>query len=144
MKAGGTVHRAESLASLAGTIAVPAQVLQATIDEYNTALRAGATDKLSVPRSVKPNAAHAIATPPFYAVPICAGITYTMGGLAIDADARVLRDDGSVIDGLYAAGACTGGLEGVPEIGYLGGLMKAATFGLRAAEHIVRSGVPGA
>ena len=144
VKAGGTVHRAESLASLAGMIAVPAQVLQATIDEYNAALRAGAADKLSVPRSVKPNAAHVIATPPYYAVPVCAGITYTMGGLAIDADARVLREDGSAIAGLYAAGAATGGLEGGPEIGYLGGLMKAATFGLRAAEHIARSGAGGA
>jgi fumarate reductase flavoprotein subunit len=138
VKAGGTVHRAESLASLAGMISVPARALQATIDEYNTALRAGHSHQLSVPRSMKPNAAHAIATPPFYAVPICAGITYTMGGLAIDADARVLREDGSVIAGLYAAGACTGGLEGGPEIGYLGGLMKAATFGLRAAEHIAK------
>ncbi len=136
VKAGGTVHKAESLASLAAIISVPAQALQATIDEYNAALQAGASGKLGVPRSTKPNAAFPIAKAPFYAVPICAGITYTMGGLAIDADARVLREDGSVITGLYAAGAATGGLEGGPEIGYLGGLMKATAFGYRAAEHI--------
>jgi fumarate reductase flavoprotein subunit len=136
IKAGGTVHKAESLAALADIIAMPAQALQMTIEKYNAALQTNATGNLDVPRSIRPNTAYAIVKPPFYAVPICAGITYTMGGLAIDADARVLRDDGSVIAGLYAAGAATGGLEGGPEIGYLGGLMKATTFGLRAAEHI--------
>ena len=60
---------------------------------------------------------------------------YTMGGIQIDADARVRHEDGSVIPGLYAAGAATGGIEGGPAIGYTGGLSKAAVFGFRAAEH---------
>jgi fumarate reductase flavoprotein subunit len=47
----------------------------------------------------------------------------------------VLRADGTVIAGLYAAGATSGGLEGGPAAGYAGGLMKALTFGLLAAEH---------
>jgi fumarate reductase flavoprotein subunit len=35
---------------------------------------------------------------------------------------------------LFAAGATTGGLEGGPAAGYVGGLMKAVVFGLLAAE----------
>ena len=42
---------------------------------------------------------------------------------------------GGTIPGLYAAGSTTGGIEGGPEVGYLGGLIKALVFGLLAAEH---------
>jgi fumarate reductase flavoprotein subunit len=58
-----------------------------------------------------------------------------MGGIAIDADARALRPDDTIIEGLYAAGAATGGLEGGANVGYVGGLSKSAITGLRAAEH---------
>jgi fumarate reductase flavoprotein subunit len=37
---------------------------------------------------------------------------------------------------LFAAGACTGGIEGGPLGGYVGGFLKAATLGLIAAETI--------
>jgi fumarate reductase flavoprotein subunit len=40
-----------------------------------------------------------------------------------------------VIGGLYAAGSSTGGLEGGPNVGYVGGLIKAFAFGLIAADH---------
>src|SRR5690606_24771315 len=65
------------------------------------------------------------ATPPFYAAPACAAITSTLGGISIDAQARVLRPDGSAIEGLFAAGSSTGGIEGGPQVGYIGGLIKA-------------------
>jgi fumarate reductase flavoprotein subunit len=68
------------------------------------------------------------------AIRLCAGITYTMGGIAIDAEARALSIDGTPIAGLYAAGSTTGGLDGGPDAVYLGGLARAATFGLRAGE----------
>jgi fumarate reductase flavoprotein subunit len=72
---------------------------------------------------------------PFYAVPLCSGITNTMGGIAVDQDGAVLDRNDAPIAGLYAAGGATGGLEGGPSIGYVGGLIK-AVFGLRAAEKI--------
>jgi fumarate reductase flavoprotein subunit len=62
-----------------------------------------------------------------------------MGGIAIDEHGRALRDDGSVVDGLYAAGASTGGLEGGPEVGYVGGLAKGGVTALTIAEHVARS-----
>ena len=55
-------------------------------------------------------------------------MTYTMGGIAIDGEARVLRSDGSVIDGLFAAGSATGGHEGGPSAGYTGGPRQGAGF----------------
>ena len=68
---------------------------------------------------------------------MCAGITYTMGGIVIDEFARVLDTGGSVIPGLFAAGTTTGGLEGGPAIGYVGGLVRSSVMGFRAAEKIV-------
>ena len=72
-------------------------------------------------------------------MPLCAGLTYTMGGIATDAHGRVLREDGSSIPGLFAAGCATGGLEGGEFSGYIGGLSKSAVFGLRAGECAARS-----
>ena len=58
-----------------------------------------------------------------------------MGGIAIDGDARALRGDGRAIDGLYAAGGASSGLEGGAKVGYVGGLSKSMVTGLRAPEH---------
>ena len=69
-------------------------------------------------------------------MPLCAGISYTMGGLAIDTNSRVIREDGHPIQGLYSAGASTGGLEGGIHSGYVGGLAKAFLCGFKAANSI--------
>ena len=90
---------------------------------------------LSPARGDSPNKAWPIKTPPFYAMPICAAITNTMGGIVVDGDARVLDKNDKPIPGLYAAGSTVGGLDGGPHAGYVGGLIK-ATIGLRAAETI--------
>ncbi|MGY8961049.1 MAG: FAD-binding protein, partial [Alphaproteobacteria bacterium] len=78
----------------------------------------------------------AIRTAPYHAIQLCAGITYTMGGVSIDEDSCVQSTDGGAIKGLYAAGSATGGIEGGPHAAYIGGLSKAVITGLRAAEHI--------
>lgn len=134
--AGGTVYRADTMAELARLAGLPTDGLCATVAAYNAALRDGKPGPMTPARSSRTGTVNPILNPPFFAVPICAGITNTMGGIAIDADGCVLRKDGSVIDGLYAAGGTTGGLEGGGDrIGYVGGLIKACVFGLRAAEH---------
>ena len=141
VEAGGTVHSAPTLATLAKLIDVPAARLEQTVSEYNKAHAAGTLGELKPTRSSKPIPGNApiptmaVSTPPYYAVPLCAGITFTMGGISIDAHARVLRESGEPIAGLYAAGSCTGGLEGRGGAHYLGGLIKAAVFGLLAGEH---------
>lgn len=139
VKAGGCVHQAGSLRQLAEIIGVPAERFELTVAGYNAALGAGTLSVLKPARSTTRIKAMPISKPPYYAVPLCAGITYTMGGLAIDPHGQVQRQGGGAIRGLYAAGASTGGLEGGDGIGYVGGLIKAATFGLRSAEAIAQA-----
>jgi fumarate reductase flavoprotein subunit len=137
-EAGGTVHRADTLEHLAEASGLPAAALVATVTAYNRAIASGKLDELAPPRSLARHAAMTIAVPPFYAIPVCAGITYTMGGILIDGESRVIGTDGAIIEGLYAAGSTTGGLEGGPATSYLGGLAKAGVQGLLAAESIAR------
>ena len=49
---------------------------------------------------------------PYYAIPQWPSLHYTMGGLRIDAEARVLDTSGKPIPGLYAAGEVCGGIHG--------------------------------
>ena len=135
---GGTLHRAETLAELAAQSGLPPQALIETVTVYNEAVRSDGLAALSPPRSARSGAPRPIEIAPFFAIPICAGITNTMGGIAIDGHGRVKRPDGSVIAGLYAAGGATGGLEGGGALGYVGGLIKACVFGLRVAEGAAR------
>jgi fumarate reductase flavoprotein subunit len=135
VRAGGAVHAAETLDTLAAKIGIPADVLAETVAAHNRAVEDDGYGVLTPPRSNARKTAKPIAAPPFRAVQACVGITYTMGGIAIDAQARVLSESGDPIPGLYAAGSCTGGAEGGPNAGYIGGLSKAVITGLVAAEH---------
>ena len=58
-----------------------------------------------------------LAAAPYYAIQIAPGIHHTMGGLKINANAQVISTEGTVIDGLYAAGEVTGGVHGSNRIG---------------------------
>jgi len=134
VEAGGTVHSAPTLAELAAKAGLPRETLERTVRDYNEALAAGRTGELQPARTARRHKPVAIAKPPYYAAPVCCGITFTTGGICIDRGGRVLRPDRSAIAGLYAAGSCTGGLDGGPLRGYIGGLMKAIAFGLLAVE----------
>jgi len=134
LEAGGTLHRADTIAGLAELIGAPPKALQETVDRYNAALKAGALNTLSAPRTDKTKP-WPIKTPPFYGMPICVAITNCMGGIVVDGDGRVLDKANKPVPGLYAVGSTVGGLDGGPHAGYVGGLIK-ATIGLRAAEAI--------
>jgi fumarate reductase flavoprotein subunit len=146
-KAGGTLYRADTIESLAAMAGLDPLPLGRTVAGYNDAIRGERVSALAPPRSSKSGPPKPIEAPPFLAIPICPGITNTMGGIATDGHGRVRRADtaqpGSVIPGLYAAGGCTGGLEGGGALGYVGGLIKACVFGLRAAEEAARQRRPG-
>jgi fumarate reductase flavoprotein subunit len=135
LAAGGTLRQAETIEALAEAAGLPTENLAATVADYNDAVRFNRLVTLLPERSTRSGAPRRIETPPFFAIPICAGITNTTGGIAIDGHGRVKRPDGSAIAGLYAAGGATGGLEGGGALGYVGGLIKACVFGLRVAEH---------
>jgi fumarate reductase flavoprotein subunit len=81
---GGTLYRAETIEILAATAGLPSGNLAATIAEYNDAVRFNRLSTLSPERSILSGGPRRIETPPFFAIPICAGITNAMGGIPID------------------------------------------------------------
>jgi fumarate reductase flavoprotein subunit len=137
--AGANILRAESLTSLGGQLGLPAGALEDTVAEYNNALQADGAASLSPPRTTGSHKAYPISQGPFYALRLVGGITFTMGGIATDDVGRVLNEQNAIIPGLYAAGCTTGGLEGGPYAGYVGGLAKSAAMALRASDHIAAS-----
>jgi len=76
--------------------------------------------------------------PPGYrfAVHVTASVTHTIGGLLVDREARVLRDDATTVEGLFAAGVDVGGIA---TGGYASGLAAALVLGAVAAESIARA-----
>ena len=133
---GGTVVTGASLEALSRSLGIVPSRLEGTVRAYNEAIASNEAPKLDPPRSTTRYTAQPIKVAPFYAVPACCGITATMGGIAIDEHARALRDNGEAISGLYVAGGAAGGLEGGPQVGYVGGLVKCGVTALIAAEHI--------
>jgi len=84
------------------------------------------TPGLEIPKT---NWANTITEPPFEAYQVTCGITFTFGGLRIDAGSgQVLDTDHDPIPGLYAAGELVGGIF---YFNYPGGtgLMSGAVFG---------------
>ncbi len=142
--AAGAVFRAGSLAELAGQIGVSADGLAKTVDRFNEFARTGrdadfgrgesAYDRYYGDPRNKPNPNLApVAEPPFYAVKMVPGDLGTKGGLRTDERARVLRADGSVIPGLYAAGNTSALVMGRSYAGPGATIGPAMTFGYLAA-----------
>jgi fumarate reductase flavoprotein subunit len=75
---------------------------------------------------------------PLYAAWVTGALAHTQGGLAVDARARVVRADGSAIEGLFAAGGAAAGLAGRGGEGYLpgNGLAQSFALGLIAGEEM--------
>ncbi len=133
--AGGTLHCAGTIAELAGLTGIAPQRLEDLVAAYNAAIDAGTLHLLAPPRRSDRFKVWPIRTAPFFAMPICAAITNTMGGIVVDRHGAVLDRNDAPLPGLFAAGSTVGGLCGGPNAGYVGGLIK-ATIALRAAEAI--------
>lgn len=113
--------RADSIAELAKQLDIPPAALAATVAAYNAACSGDLSrfdetrkDGLASAAGLTPpksNWARPIARAPFLAWPLAGAIAYTFGGIATDADARVLGRHGP-IKGLYAAGEITGHFYG--------------------------------
>ncbi|MDQ0685554.1 succinate dehydrogenase/fumarate reductase flavoprotein subunit [Streptomyces achromogenes] len=140
----GAAHRAWSLDALAAAIGVPGPALRATVDRFNTLARQGddtdfgrgdsAYDHYYTDPGVLPNSCLApLWLPPYHAFRIVPGDLGTKGGLRTDARARVLRPDGSVIPGLYAAGNASAAVMGHSYAGAGSTIGPAMTFGYVAA-----------
>lgn len=81
-----------------------------------------------------------VAKAPFYAVPIVPGDVGTFGGVVTDCDARVVREDGGIIPGLYATGTTSAAVMGRAYVGAGCSIGPAFTFGYVAARHALAAG----
>jgi fumarate reductase flavoprotein subunit len=137
--AAGAILTADSPAALARDAGLPA----AFVDEYEKfrAIVASGNDPLGRKRFGPPLEA------PLHAAWVTGALAHTQGGLAVDANARVLREDGSAIAGLYASGGAAAGLAGRGGEGYLpgNGLAQSFALGLIAGEQMaaMRASVRG-
>jgi 3-oxosteroid 1-dehydrogenase len=140
----GAAHKAWTLDALAGQIGMPAAALRTTVNRFNTLAQNGndsdfhrgdsAYDHYYTDPAILPNSCLApLWLAPFYAFKIVPGDLGTKGGLRTDARARVLRPDGSVIPGLYAAGNASAAVMGHSYAGAGSTIGPAMTFGYIAA-----------
>ncbi|GAB4582764.1 3-oxosteroid 1-dehydrogenase [Nocardia sp. IFM 10818] len=135
---------APTLAELAEKIGVPADNLAATVNRFNGFAETGkdedygrgdsAYDRYYGDPTIKPNPClNKLEVGPYYAVKMVPGDLGTKGGLVTDTTARVLREDGSVIEGLYAAGNTSAPVMGHTYAGPGATIGPAITFGYLAA-----------
>ncbi len=85
----------------------------------------------------KSNWANTLDTPPYEAYAVTCGITFSFGGLKINADAQVMSSDGAPIPGLYAAGELVGGIFWFNYPGGTG-LTNGSVFGRIAGRNAAR------
>jgi fumarate reductase flavoprotein subunit len=104
--------RANTLEELAALIDMDPAALIDEMRKYN-----GYVDQGRDPDTGKTAFLLKVDTPPYYATPRSPAIHHTMGGLRIDTDTHVLRANGSVIGGLYAAGEVSGGIHAGNRLG---------------------------
>jgi 3-oxosteroid 1-dehydrogenase len=142
----GIVKEANSFEELAAKIDVPAANLRATAERFNELARRGHDDDFNRgdnaydnyygdPTLPNPNL-YPLGKPPYYAFQIIPGDLGTSGGLRTDEFARVLRDDDSVVKGLYAVGNASAAVMGRSYAGAGATIGPAMTFGYVAAKHI--------
>jgi 3-oxosteroid 1-dehydrogenase len=143
----GVIVKADTLDELAALTGLPADALNATVERFNGFARSGVDEDFKRGESAydryygdptnKPNPnlgelSHA----PYYAAKMVPGDLGTKGGVRTDVYGRALRDDDSIIDGLYAAGNVSSPVMGHTYPGPGGTIGPAMTFGYLAALHI--------
>ncbi|NUR43781.1 MAG: 3-oxosteroid 1-dehydrogenase [Streptomyces sp.] len=143
----GAARKAWTVDALATAIGVAPAALRTTVSRFNSLALQGkdtdqhrgdsAYDHYYTDPSVLPNSCLApLWLPPYYAFRIVPGDLGTKGGLVTDARARVLRDDGTVVPGLYAAGNASAAVMGHSYAGAGSTIGPAMTFGYIAAKDI--------
>ena len=143
----GFLKKGETLDELAAACGIPADKLRATVKRFNAFAKNGRDEDFHRGERVydrwlgdpfEKAAAQSLGTVeegPFYAIQLYPGDVSTFGGLVTDAQARVLRDDGSVIEGLYATGTSTASAFGRRSPGAGASIGPAFTFAYIAAKH---------
>jgi 3-oxosteroid 1-dehydrogenase len=141
--AAGTWVQADTLEELAGRIGVPADALVSTVERFNGYCAAGVDGDFG--RGVDEYDTFFTGgagptpcdQPPFYAARFVLSDLGTKGGLVTDTAGRVLRPDGSAIEGLYAAGNSAASVFGARYPGPGAPLGSAMVFASLAVRDLV-------
>ena len=151
--ANGYLKRADTLEDLASQCGIDAAGLSAEVARFNHFAETGVDEDFQRGSSVygkhngdptnKPNPSLGkIERGPFYAITIWPLDVGTSGGLVTDEYARVLREDGSTIAGLYATGNTTAPVVGACYPGAGASIGGAIAFGYVAARHALGANAP--
>jgi 3-oxosteroid 1-dehydrogenase len=144
----GYMKKSDTIEGLAAACNIDPAKFRQTVDRFNGFARAGkdddfgrgnrAYDNWLGDHTHRPSAAlGTVEKGPFYALPVLPGDVGTFGGVVTDTDARVMREDGSVIPGLYATGTTTASAMGRTYPGAGCSVGPAFTWGYIAAKHAV-------
>ena len=147
----GVMLKADTLEELAEKTGLPLDEFKATVERFNGFARTGVDEDFKRGESAydryygdptnKPNPnLGEISHGPYYAAKMVPGDLGTKGGVRTDVHGRALRDDGSIIDGLYAAGNVSAPVMGHTYPGPGGTIGPAMTFGYLAALHLAAAG----
>ena len=134
----GAILTAETMTDLAKAMQVPAAAFATNGTRSKTSNQG--TGRIAYGRKFLADQA---CNPPFHAVKVTGALFHTQGGLAVDANGRVKRTDGTIFPNLFAAGGAAVGVSGSIAAGYLSGngLLTATVLGRlagRAAAELVR------
>ncbi len=133
----------ETIAELETALSLPAGSVATTLERYNELAAAG--EDLDFHKGAEWLAPQG--TGPWAVFDLRLGKAiyagFTLGGLRVTVDGEVQRADGSVVSGLYAAGACASNLAQDGK-GYCSGtqLGEGSFFGRRAGRHAARTLAP--
>ncbi|MDO8723479.1 MAG: FAD-binding protein [Syntrophales bacterium] len=94
--------KANTIEELATKIAVAPSSLEATVKEFNAAVKDGKALAIPYPKMER---AVKIEQPPFYAHPVTCALNHPLGGLKINDRGQVINSEDEIIPGLYACGA---------------------------------------
>ncbi len=137
----GGVKKAASLGELAAMLSLDGMELARQLEAFNASARGAAPDGFG-----RRDFGLGALEGPFYGCKVVPGLFHTQGGLRVDADARVLREDGAPIPGLFAGGGAAAGISGkAGALGYASGngLLTAIALGrlagLAAAREIAEA-----
>ena len=142
----GYLKQGETIEELAQACGIDPAALRKTTDTFNRFAQQGRDEEfhrgdreydkwLGDPTHKPSPALGTVARGPFYAVPVVPGNVGTFGGVVTDCDARALREDGSVIEGLYATGTTSAAVMGRTYPGAGCSIGPSFTWGYVAALH---------